>query len=125
MKRIRFGRMQLKIMQLLWAGGARTARDLTESLNKREAVAHSTVQTLLRKLEAKEAVGHREEGRTFWFFPLVDEEKATTGVIRDFLARLFHGSPGELAAHLVENEKISRADLQRLRELIEQREKKL
>jgi predicted transcriptional regulator len=125
MRKIRFGRMQLKIMQLLWRGKALTAREITDALNRGEVVAHSTVQTLLRKLERKEAVGHREEGRTFLFFPLVNESKATKGVIRNFLTQLFHGSPGELAAHLVENENIGKGDLRRLRKLIEQKEKKL
>jgi BlaI family transcriptional regulator, penicillinase repressor len=54
----RFGKMQLKIMQVLWALGRATARDITGALNRTESVAHSTVQTLLRKLEVKGAVAH-------------------------------------------------------------------
>lgn len=121
---LRFGPLQLKIMQVLWSAEELTARELTERLQQQgEAVAHSTVQTLLRQLQAKGAVGHRQEARTFYFRALISEQKTTKRVIRQFVDRLFQGTPGELAAHLVENEKLSKADLARLRRLIREKEK--
>jgi BlaI family penicillinase repressor len=120
----RFGHQQLKIMQLLWKQGQMSAREITGALNRDEAFAHSTVQTLLRQLETKKAVAHKTDGRTFKFFAAVDEQKATQGLIRDLLARLFRGSPVELAAHLVQNEKLSKEELRRLRALIAKKEKK-
>ena len=100
-----------------------SAREITESLNREEAFAHSTVQTLLRQLEAKKAVSHKADHRTFKFFTTVGEEQATQGAIRDFLARLFQGSPAELAIHLVQNEKLSKEELRKLRGLITKKEK--
>ena len=55
---IQLGRMQFRIMQVLWDQGRASARAITDALNGSETVAHSTVQTLLRQLEAKGAVGH-------------------------------------------------------------------
>ena len=40
-------------------------------------IAHSTVQTLLRKLEAKGAVRHEVHDRTFVFKPLIDSRSVT------------------------------------------------
>ena len=51
----RFGRVQLMIMQVLWQKGRASAREITEALNRREPIAHSTVQTLLRKLEVQKS----------------------------------------------------------------------
>ena len=48
----KMGQVQLRIMQLLWKLKRASARELTEELNKSEPIAHSTVQTLLRQLEA-------------------------------------------------------------------------
>ena len=56
------GRMQFRIMQVLWDRGRANAREITDALNETEPVAHSTVQTLLRQLEAKGAVGHEADG---------------------------------------------------------------
>ena len=41
------GRMQFRIMQVLWDRGRASAREITDALNGSEPVAHSTVQTLL------------------------------------------------------------------------------
>ena len=59
------GRVQLLIMQVLWDRQRATAREITDTINKSEPIAHSTVQTLLRALEEKSSVSHESEGRTF------------------------------------------------------------
>src|SRR5207244_289852 len=61
MKTLRFGRMQHRMMTFLWARGKASARDITDALSKEKPVAHSTVQTLLRKLETKGAIAHDVE----------------------------------------------------------------
>jgi len=53
---IRLGKVQLHIMQFLWESGEATAREITQHLEPVHALSHSTVQTLLRKLEAKGAI---------------------------------------------------------------------
>ena len=63
------------------AGGP--AREITEALNETEPVAHSTVQTLLRQLEAKGAVGHEARDRTFVFFPRLKEDRVKRTAARD------------------------------------------
>ena len=78
----RLGRVQLMIMRVLWQRRRATAREITDALNRRQPVAHSTVQTLLRKLEGKAAVAHDVDGRTFVFYPLVEEEKVQRGAGR-------------------------------------------
>jgi BlaI family transcriptional regulator, penicillinase repressor len=121
MANIRFGRMQTQIMQILWTRKRASARDITDALNKEEAVAHSTVQTLLRKLEAKGAVGHETEDRTFVFFPLVEEKKAVRSATRELVDRVFGGSFSGLMAHLLENEKIGKAELEQIKKLIDEK----
>jgi BlaI family penicillinase repressor len=54
----RLGKVQLEIMQVLWERGEATAREITDTLCLSTPIAHSTVQTLLRKLELKGAVSH-------------------------------------------------------------------
>ena len=106
-------------MQLLWRYGRATARQITEELSREKPVALSTVQTLLRKLEAKGAVTHEKEGRTFIFRPLYEESEVTPTATRDLLARLFNGSVSRLATHLLRHEPITPAELAHLRELID------
>jgi BlaI family transcriptional regulator, penicillinase repressor len=119
------GRMQFRIMQVLWERGRITAREITDALNESEpgSVAHSTVQTLLRQLEAKGAVGHSAEGRTFLFYAQLNEDRVKKTATRDLLERVFGGSVGSLVAHLLNNERLSKKELDELHRLIDQRRK--
>jgi BlaI family penicillinase repressor len=120
---IQLGRMQFRIMQVLWDRGRASARAITEALNGSEPVAHSTVQTLLRQLEAKGAVGHEAVGRTFVFFANLKEDKVKRTAARDLLERVFGGDVGSLVAHLIKNEGLSRSDLDELQRLIDDRKR--
>ena len=113
------GRLQFRIMHVLWDKTRAHARDITESLNRSEPVAHSTVQTLLRQLEAKGAIGHDVEDRTFVFFPKLIEEQVKQSATHDLLERVFAGDVRSLVAHLLQHEKLSPADLSELRRLID------
>jgi BlaI family transcriptional regulator, penicillinase repressor len=115
------GRMQFRIMQVLWDRGRASAREITEALNASEPVAHSTVQTLLRQLEAKGAVSHEAEDRTFVFTPLLREDKVKRTAARELLDRVFGGNVGSLVAHLLKQERLTREELDELHRLIDQR----
>lgn len=112
------GRVQLQIMQVLWDRGRANAREITDALNKSNEIAHSTVQTLLRQLEAKQAIAHDVEERTFVFYPLIKENKVTRQATRELINEIFDGSAAGLVAYLLENEKIPKSELQQLRKLI-------
>ena len=118
------GRVQLLIMQVLWDRGQATAREITDTLSQREAIAHSTVQTLLRGLEEKAAVAHKAEGRTFVFFPLVKEKQFKDTATRDLVERVFAGDAANLMAHLLNDKKVSRKEIEQSREMINKRGKK-
>jgi BlaI family transcriptional regulator, penicillinase repressor len=124
MSSTRLGRVQLLIMQVLWERGKATAREITDAINATEAIAHSTVQTLLRGLEEKGSISHREEGRTFVFYPLVEERRFKQSATRDLVERVFGGSVGNLVAHLLQNEKVSRKEIDEIRDLINRRDQK-
>lgn len=116
----RLGKVQLQIMQVLWRKGQATAREITDELSREAPIAHSTVQTLLRKMEAKGAIRHEAVDRVFVFKPLYQEDEVATTATRDLLARVFNSSVSGLVAHLLKHEKISEEELRRLRKLIEE-----
>ena len=115
------GRVQLKIMQILWSRGRATAREITDALNESEPIAHSTVQTLLRTLKDKGSIDHEVEGRTFVFMPTAHEDKYKRTAAGDLLHRVFGGDMLSLVSHLLKNEKVSRKELDELRQLIDER----
>lgn len=119
MANMRFGKVQLRIMRVLWEKGRANAREITDALNKIDPIAHSTVQTLLRKLEEKGAVNHDIENRTFIFYTLVNSENVTRHAIRDFLDRVFSGSPVGLVSYLLKSEEIPPEEMKQIRAMID------
>ncbi|HMP80965.1 MAG TPA: BlaI/MecI/CopY family transcriptional regulator [Pirellulaceae bacterium] len=115
----RLGKVQLKIMSVLWERGSATAREITEQLSADQPIAHSTVQTLLRGLMDKGAVKHVVEGRTFVFQPTVAEDKVRHSAMRDLLSQVFDGSVSELVAFLLKHEHVSRRELDEIKRMIE------
>lgn len=115
----KLGKVQLQIMQTLWRHGEATARQITDELEQLAPIAHSTVQTLLRKLEAKGAVTHESRERTFVFRPLYQQSEVSETAARDLLSRVFGGSVYGLVSHLLKHEPISPEELTRLRQLID------
>lgn len=118
------GRVQLLVMQVLWQRGRATAREITDAINGSEPIAHSTVQTLLRGLAEKGAVSHEALDRTFVFFPLIQEHEFKQSAARDLVKRVFGGSAGNLVAHLLKSEDVSREEIEEIRKLINRRVKK-
>ncbi len=126
MSKSKLGRVQLKIMRVLWQHGRSNAREITDALNENidEQVAHSTVQTLLRKLEDKGSIAHDLEDRTFIFYPLVEEDCVTRSATRELVERVFRGNAAGLVAYLLKEERIPSKELDQLRQLIDEKSAK-
>lgn len=123
MATMRFGPVQLRIMQVLWKKVRANAREITEELNKESPIAHSTVQTLLRKLEHKGAVTHTVKERTFVFGALVKADRVIKSVSREVIDRMLDGSAGDLVCYLINHERISKAEFKEIRKLINEKGK--
>jgi len=121
MSKTRLGRLQTRIMRVLWGRRKATAREITEDLCTQEEVAHSTVQTLLRQLEEKGSVAHDVEERTFVFRPLVEEQSVAQSATRELIERIFGGEAAGLVAYLLKEEKIPKKELESIKKLIDEK----
>lgn len=107
-------------MEVLWRRGAATVAEVAEALPQSPALAYNTVLTTLRILERKGYVRHRRarSGRAFVYRPSVPRQQATSSAVRLLLQRFFDGSRAALALNLLEEERIDKAELDRIRALI-------
>jgi predicted transcriptional regulator len=113
-------RVESEVMAALWKNGRLTVHALVEAIER--PVAYTTALTLLRILEQKGYVRHEPDpdgGRAYVYFPAVAADKARRSHVRDLVDRLFNGRPEELVTGLLEDERLSRAQLRALREQIE------
>ena len=117
---IKMGRVQTRIMQFLWDNGESTARAISDYILATEPISHGTIQTLLRKLEKKNAIRHVKRERVFYFSPIAERTGVTTSTTREFLNRVFQGSAKSLVSHVLEHENITPDELQELHQMIEE-----
>jgi len=108
-------------MEVLWERGEATVADVTASLPP-PPIAYNSVLTTMRILERKGFVSHQEAGRAYVYRPLVAREEAAGHAVGHLLSRFFDNSAGTLALRLIETERPSDDELQRLKALIEQYE---
>jgi BlaI family penicillinase repressor len=117
-----FGDRELDVMGVLWDLGSGTVSEVREKLPA--DLAYTTVLTILRNLEAKELVKHTAEGKAHRYYPRVARKAARRSALTRMVDKLFHGSPEQLVAQLVEDDALSAEDLRRLRALLSTQEKK-
>ena len=120
----RLGDLQLRILQSLWAKPDASVADVHAELKPERDLAHTTVATMLRKMEARGLVTHREEGRSFLYRAEVAAEEVSRSVGRHFVESLFEGSLADAVSHLLTTRDVSRAELNQLEKLIKEAKKR-
>jgi predicted transcriptional regulator len=116
------GDRELDVMGVLWDLGSGTVAEVRERLPA--DLAYTTVLTILRNLEAKELVDHTAEGKAHRYRPRLARKAVRQSALSRMVNKLFHGSPEQLIAQLVEDEQLSADDLKRLRALLATPQKK-
>jgi predicted transcriptional regulator len=113
---------ELRLMNVLWEKGQATVGEVAEALTGDPPLAYSSVLTILRILESKGYLRHTKEGRAFIYEPAINREEASSGAIRQLLAKFFNNSPELLVANLLSDEALSQKEIDRLKKLIAQHE---
>jgi predicted transcriptional regulator len=104
------------VMQLLWDHGPSVVNEVKDRLA--DDLAYTTVLTILRTLEQKGYVKHEEEGRVHRYFAAVKQEAARKSALQHLTGKLFKGSTELLFTHLVDDKKLSKDQIQRMRDLL-------
>ena len=115
----RLGDLQLVIMRLLWRRGEATVTEVYEALRESRGLALTTIATMLRKMEAKGVVRHRQRRRQFVYRPTIEQRDVHRSMIGDLIQRLFDGDAKALLNHLVREGEIDSDELADLQAMIE------
>lgn len=117
--------LQLAIMQVLWERGEATVAVVREALAGDRDLAHTTIATMLVKMERKGIVEHRAEGRAYIYRPRIQPSQVKTSMVTDLMERLFGGNLTEMMSHLLDDNDVSREELTRLKALISKKEQEV
>lgn len=112
---IHLSELQLAVVRVLWKRGEATTAEVVADLGAKRGLAHTTVATLLTRLDKRGLLAHRRDGRTLIYRALVTESEVRRSMVAGLVANLFQGDFAALVAHLVRRDEVAPKDLAKIR----------
>lgn len=116
--------LQLTLMQEVWKRGRASVTDVHDAVADKTGLAKKTVGTMMARLEKQGLLTHRADGREFIYESTVTRVEVGHAKMKSALDSLFGGSLPALVSHALEAKDVSRGDVERVRTLIADLEKK-
>jgi len=119
----KLGDLQLAIMHVLWQRGEATVAEVREAIRSYRPLAHTTIATMLSKMEAKGYVRRSTRGRANLYRPAIEQADVQRSMVTSLARSLFQGDVTQMVAQLLDGAEVSAEELKRLKSLIRQKEK--
>ena len=113
---------ELEIMKIVWGREVATVRDVYEALLERRKIAYTTVMTMMKILEQKKYLRKTQEDRAYIYRPAKPKNQVIKGMVQEFVNRVFNGSAEPLLVHLIEDQRLSKKDLEEIAQMIRRKE---
>jgi len=107
-------------MHVVWELDGATVREVHERLNQRRALAYTTVMTMMNILDEKGHLTRHKQGRAYRYEPVRPKSQVISGMVDDFVGKVFDGSARPLVLGLVKDRKLSEKDLEEIARLIKE-----
>lgn len=115
---------ELEILQILWAHGPSTVRDICEIMSQSKPTGYTTVLKLLQIMTAKGMVIRNEEERAHVYQAIQPAENTKRQLVNDLLQRAFSGSASQLMMHALAGKKTSPQEIEEIRRLLDEFERR-
>jgi len=113
---------EYQVMKIIWSAGAPiSTNDVIEKLEQTTEWKPKTIGTLLSRLVKKEALKYEKDGRVFVYTPLIQESEILEIENDSFLNRFYDGAVDSMIVNLLECDKLSENDMNRLKQILEQK----
>lgn len=110
---------EYEIMKILWSSDKKmTVANVIVELKGNDWTA-STVSTFLQRLLKKGVVGCEKKGKTNLYYPLLKQSEYDMSETENFLSKIYNGSVKNFIAALYTNKKLSKDDIDDLRNMFE------
>ena len=103
---------ELKVMDVLWKEGDKTAKQISDILKEEIGWNMNTTYTVIKKCIAKGSEPN------FMCHALITKEVVQEAEAEELIGKLFDGSPDKLFAALLDNQKLSKEQIENLRRMV-------
>lgn len=117
---------ELAILQILWAKGEATVRDVHESLATTKDVGYTTTLKLMQIMNEKGIVKRDDSMRTHIYQAAVNKEKTQKHLLNKMINSLFGGSSTQLVIQALgdDTQKTSQEEIDKIQALLDNLKKK-
>jgi BlaI family transcriptional regulator, penicillinase repressor len=120
----KLSKLELKIMEALWTKGPLPVREIQEHFPAKRRPAYTTVQTIVYRLEAKNALKRTKKIGNAHIFEAVISQTAARSKLIDDLLGMFGGRAQPLMSHLIESGQLTLKDIEEARAALRDATKK-
>jgi BlaI family transcriptional regulator, penicillinase repressor len=111
------------VMEVVWNAGKVGAAEVIEALEPTRKWSHRTIRTLLARLVEKGALSAQEDGHRYLYGAAVTRQRCVRSESRSFLDKVFGGDVSSLMLHFAKESRMSPADVERLKRILDQSER--
>ncbi|QYA24469.1 BlaI/MecI/CopY family transcriptional regulator [Gramella sp. MT6] len=112
-----------EIMQILWELKEANVAGIIENMPEPKP-AYNTVSTIVRILESKGFVDHRQKGKGYIYFPKLEKETYSNQSINQLMNNYFNGSFKSMVSFFMKKNDLSTQELEKiLKEIDKEKEK--
>ena len=108
-----------RIMQIVWKLQKAFVKDIIDELEEEPKPPYNTISSIVRLLEKKGYISYKAYGKTYEYFPAITKEDYTKTTFSKMFSGYFDSSPASLLSFMVKEEKLSAADIEELKLLID------
>ena len=116
---------ELEILHVLWERGPSTVREVHQALSDKRPIGYTSVLKLMQIMTAKGTLRRNEQQRAHVYEAVQPAEKTKQQLALDVLQRVFDGSASQLMMHALADRKASKEEVDELRRLLNDYERKL
>ena len=111
---------EMEIVRIVWNLGEATVRQVMDALPEERELDFWTVQTYLRRLEAKKFLQKRREGRSNVYSAAVQPKNVVSEVLGDFVERVFDGEALPMFQQLIEDRGLTDDEITQLQKTLDE-----
>ncbi len=109
---------EFEVMKIIWKYAPISTNEITDHLVKTTAWSPKTIQTLIKRLVTKGVLSYEKQSRVFVYTPLFDEAEYIGQESNNFLNRFYNGDITAMVSAYIDNEKLSKTEVDELRSLL-------
>lgn len=110
---------EMEVARIVWDLKQATVREVLQALPEDRQIDYKTVQTFLRRLEAKGYLSSHRNGRSLIYSACVRPTLVIKETVKDFVGRLFDGEALPLVEHLIREQGMNNDEIHRLRNMLD------